>query len=169
MLAIHLWTEDGVSNEVLKRVLALETMGMGELKEYWQAVMGQPAPKYPRSYLVKRLAYRLQEQAEASLTPLDYAKARDILSVSGFDVEGTFRKKAPERRKQIALEPGQRLHRHWQGQHYEVLGLEGGEFEFRGRRYRSLTAVMKQITPTPWNPRQFFGLDKPSTKRTKKN
>jgi len=33
-----------------------------------------------------------------------------------------------------------------------------GGFEYRGRRYRSLSAIAREITGTRWNGPRFFGL-----------
>jgi hypothetical protein len=43
--------------------------------------------------------------------------------------------------------------------------LDGGAFEYRGRRYRSLSAIAKAITGAHWNGRLFFGLRKPKEEK----
>jgi hypothetical protein len=55
------------------------------------------------------------------------------------------------------LKPGTRLVREWQGRTYEVLVLDGG-FSWQGASYRSLSAVARKITGTPWSGPLFFGL-----------
>ena len=44
-----------------------------------------------------------------------------------------------------------------QGRTYEVLVLDGG-FSWQGTSYRSLSAVARKITGTPWSGPLFFGL-----------
>jgi hypothetical protein len=55
------------------------------------------------------------------------------------------------------LKPGTRLVREWQGRTYEVLVLDGA-FSWQGTSYRSLSAVARKITGTPWSGPLFFGL-----------
>jgi hypothetical protein len=55
------------------------------------------------------------------------------------------------------LTPGTRLLRQWQGRTYEVLVLDDGFF-WQGTRYRSLSAIARQITGTAWSGPLFFGL-----------
>ena len=55
------------------------------------------------------------------------------------------------------LKPGTRLIREWRGRSYEVLVLDDG-FSWHGRRYRSLSAIARQITGTAWSGPLFFGL-----------
>ena len=55
------------------------------------------------------------------------------------------------------LKPGTRLVREWQGRTYEVLVLDRG-FSWQGTHYRSLSAIARTITGTPWSGPLFFGL-----------
>jgi hypothetical protein len=52
---------------------------------------------------------------------------------------------------------GTRLIREYDGQRHEVTVVTGG-FEYRGRRYRSLSAIASAVTGTHWNGLAFFGL-----------
>lgn len=55
------------------------------------------------------------------------------------------------------LKPGTRLLREWQGHTFEVLvSLDG--FVYDGHTYRSLSAIARAITGTPWSGPAFFGL-----------
>ena len=55
------------------------------------------------------------------------------------------------------LAPGSQLVREWQGRTYRVIVLPDG-FECDGVRYRSLTAITREITGTAWSGPLFFGL-----------
>src|SRR5438270_6498222 len=61
------------------------------------------------------------------------------------------------RRPSLELKAGTRLVREWQGRTYEVLVLDEG-FSWQGTHYRSLSAVARKITGTPWSGPLFFGL-----------
>ena len=54
--------------------------------------------------------------------------------------------------------------REWQGRTYDVLVLDDG-FSWQGTRYRSLSAIARKITGTPWSKPLFFGL-KPNRSAT---
>ncbi|KEZ00655.1 hypothetical protein AI27_03015 [Sphingomonas sp. BHC-A] len=58
------------------------------------------------------------------------------------------------------LTVGTRLVRDWHGVGHTVIVLDEG-FEYKGQRWRSLTAVAKAITGTHWNGNRFFGLTEP--------
>jgi hypothetical protein len=55
------------------------------------------------------------------------------------------------------LKPGTRLMREWQGRTYDVLVLDDG-LSWQGTRYRSLSAIAREITGTAWSGPLFFGL-----------
>ena len=54
-------------NGVLRQLAELETLDMARLKERWRALFGTEPPGYNRPFLVKRLAYRIQELAYGGL------------------------------------------------------------------------------------------------------
>ena len=56
-----------------------------------------------------------------------------------------------------ALPIGSRLAREWQGRTYLVT-LTADGFDFDGGTYRSLSAIARAITGTPWSGPLFFGL-----------
>ena len=123
-----------------------------ELKQLWQDLFGKPAPPFTRSYLISRLAYRVQELALGGLKPATRARL-DALA-AGLDPKAA--------RKRTATRPvaGTRLVREWGGAEHIVTVLVVG-FEHQGRRYQSLSAVARAITGTRWNGLVFFGLKRP--------
>src|SRR5205823_14733537 len=75
---------------------------------------------------------------------------------------GTLRSSStiPERirrRARLELKSGTRLFREWRGRTYEVLVLDNS-FSWQGTSYRSLSALARKITGTPWSGPLFFGL-----------
>ena len=54
------------------------------------------------------------------------------------------------------LRPGTRLLREWRGATHEVLVVTHG-FEHAGKTYKSLSAIARAITGTPWSGPAFFG------------
>ena len=147
-----------MKQSVLKQVAELPNLDSGQLKERWRTLYGSEPPAYNKSYLVKRLAYRIQELAFGGLSEAAQAQLRDALD--GDDADGVASRMHRRRRKDGMPVTGTRLVREWQGNRYEVTVVHGG-FEFEGRKYRSLTAITKAITGTHWNGPGFFGLRKP--------
>ena len=50
-----------VRHSVLRQLATLETMSMDQLREKWRDLYGGEPPGYKRQFLIKRLAYRIQE------------------------------------------------------------------------------------------------------------
>ena len=138
--------------QVLARLAALKDMTVRELKSEWQALMGSAAPNNSRSFLQQRLAYRIQELTWGGLTK----PVRQLLDALADEVEG---KKV---RNSVISDPrnpviGTRLVREWDGAEHVITVLKDG-FDWQGRRYKSLSAVARDITGTQWNGYRFFGL-----------
>ena len=55
-----------------------------------------------------------------------------------------------------SLRPGSRLVREWNGRSHHVHVLDNG-FAFKGRVYRSLSAIAREITGAHWSGPRFFG------------
>ena len=141
-----------MNDPVLARVAAIKTMPTPALKSMWRDLHGTEAPPYNRRFLESRLAYRIQELAYGGLRP-ETVKRLDALAR---DVEDTNPKTRRIRtdRKPIA---GTRLLREFQGvEHIVTVTVEG--YEYRGRPYKSLSAIAKTITGVKWNGWVFFGL-----------
>ena len=54
--------------------------------------------------------------------------------------------------------------REWQGDCHDVLVLDDG-FAWRGKTWRSLSAIAQEITGTHWSGPRFFGLGNPERSR----
>ena len=129
---------------------ALQKLSLGELKQRWQDLYGSECPaRMSRFFLVRALAYRIQEQA---LGGLDRATRRRLARASEDLAAGrTPATSAPK------IKPGTRLLREWQGVVYDVMVLESG-VQYRGESWPSLSAVAREITGTRWSGPRFFGL-----------
>lgn len=129
---------------------ALQQLSRGELKQRWDRFYGSPCPpRMSRIFLLRALAYGIQEQA---LGGLDRATRRRLDRAAADLAAG--RTPAPPGPK---IKPGTRLLREWQGKVHEVIVLEEG-VEYRGEAWPSLSAVARKITGTRWSGPRFFGL-----------
>jgi hypothetical protein len=99
----------------------------------------------------------VQEVALGGLRPERQRELRQI--AHQFNQTGEIRRHA-----RLELKSGTRLVREWQSRTYEVLVLDDG-FSWQGTHYRSLSAVARKITGTPWSGPLFFGLkrNRPAT------
>jgi DUF2924 family protein len=133
----------------------LRALTAPELVERYVEVFGRlPRVKQP-SWLLRRLAWRVQEQRLGGLS--DTAKARLEVLIAEIDLplDGARKQIKPARRGGTTL--GTTVSRTWKGLEIRATAVEGG-WEHEGVRYRSLTAIAKQVTGTHWNGKLFFGL-----------
>jgi hypothetical protein len=141
-----------MNDPVLARVAAIKTMPTPALKTMWRDLHGTEAPPYNRRFLESRLAYRIQELAYGGLKP-ETVKRLDALARGVEDTNPKTRRIRTDR-KPVA---GTRLLREFQGvEHIVTVTVEG--YEYRGRPYKSLSAIARAITGVQWNGWVFFGL-----------
>jgi hypothetical protein len=95
--------------------------------------------------MLRAVAYKLQERAYGGLS----AAVRRAL----MNREPTVLAKSHTQQ----IRPGTVLVREWQGKTHRVEVIEGGAV-YRGRRYRSLSEVAREITGSRWSGPRFFGL-----------
>ena len=123
-------------------VAALEGMHLQELREIWRERFGAPPTIRSTEMLRLLLAWRIQAVALGGLDK----DTRDALARTGRVVaEGQD------------LGMGATLRRTWNGEDHVVTVVDGG-FEWRGRTFKSLSAVATTIAGTRWNGPRFFGL-----------
>ena len=106
------------------------------LNQRWLALFDHPPPGRLQNGLVRRVLVWQAQMEGAGLKPAQRLS-------SG--------------RPSAALRPGTRLLRQWQDSTHEVLVLESG-FQYAGKTHRSLSAVARAITGTPWSGPAFFGV-----------
>jgi Protein of unknown function (DUF2924) len=137
-----------VCREALAR---LPELALSELRQQWRALYKSDAsPHLSREFLMRAIAYRLQEVALGGLPRERQRQLRQI--AQQFNETGEIR-----RRARLELKSGTRLVREWRGRTYEVLVLDDG-FSWQGAQYSSLSAVTRKITGTAWSGPLFFGL-----------
>ncbi len=161
-----------MSVTIAAQVKALESMTVHQLRDRWLEVFGEETKQRHRRYLIKRLAWKLQEDQLPKLTPEQEARVQEYMREyeamppeQWFPNAGRGRRsrasKTPSSwsRHRILPPPGSLLTRSFRGQDVAVKILDKG-FEYNGRVFRSLSGVAREITGTSWNGWKFFGLDK---------
>ena len=131
-------------------IAGLSKASIKDLRERWKAMHGKASSQeIGRSFLIRAIAYRLQEKAFGGLKP----SAQRVLDRIGAG------------RCEAALEPvakrrasaGTVLIREWRGVRHRVVVLDN-DVTYRGRRYKSLSEVARAITGARWSGPLFFGL-----------
>jgi len=147
----------------------LRDLTVAELRERYAAVFGEPTTSRHKEYLRKRIAWRMQANAEGGLTARARRRAEELadeadlrlLAPAARTVTGPLpasREDRPPMHRDPRLPvPGTVLVRKYRGQTITVTVLENG-IDYAGQVYRSLTAVAKAVTGSHWNGRLFFGL-----------
>ena len=145
----------GFLSDVAAQLKALAKMGAPELRALWQATFGRPQPKWAqKDFLMRALAYHFQEKAFGGLKP---AARRQLLRYAEeVEFKGDTIASLDKRR----IKPGTRIVRQWKGETHLITALEQG-FEYRSRRYTSLSEIARLITGTRWSGPAFFGLKRP--------
>ncbi|MBF0184716.1 MAG: DUF2924 domain-containing protein [Magnetococcales bacterium] len=136
----------------LSEITALPGKSIQDLNQMWRKQFASDPPQAGKDYLVRRLAYRIQELAFGGLT------GAAVTLLDGLK-QGPVSGKAPTKAEAVTPAPGARMIRTWQGVEHVVTVLDAG-FEYQGRKYASLSSVAKAITGTHWSGPLFFGLRK---------
>lgn len=154
---------------VAKEVAALERMTVNELRERYAEVFGEPTRVRHKGWLVRRIIWRLQAQAEGDLSERARRRAAELANDANLR---TMPPKAPrhmvavaERTKTGTLRrserglppPGSVITRDYKGRKLRVTVLHDG-FEFEGEVYKSLSAVAKTVTGSHTSGNLFFRL-----------
>ncbi len=137
--------------ELVRKILAVNRMTTGELKEELQRLTGQESNTFNRPYLMRRVAFLIQAQAGSG------GDAPDAQNPPG---PGPL----PIRDRRLPS-PGSEIVKRYKGHEIRVRITENG-FECFGASFPTLTAVAKAVTGQRFiNGFLFFGLVK--RKRTK--
>ncbi len=141
---------EGAAEVLAGDLVALPNLSREALKARWWELFGSAPPsRLGRALMVRGIACRLQEQDLGGLKPAVRRRlaqaAEDIAAGRSWPVSSP------------AIKPGTRLLREWQGVTHEVIVLEDC-VQFRGRTWRSLSAVAREITGARWSGPLFFGL-----------
>jgi hypothetical protein len=134
---------------VAEQVATLPHLSMDDLWSLWDELFDRRPCHHNRAGLENRLAYRLQERACGGLKP-SVRKRLEQIGETGI---------VPRLASQAQqLLPGTLLTRTYNGREHRVIVRGVGNFEWEGRRYKSLSAIARAITGTQWNGLVFFGL-----------
>jgi hypothetical protein len=154
---------------VIRSIEELGSLKIPVLKKRYRELFGEESKSSNKQFLFRRIAWRLQANAEGDLSErarrraVDIADDRDLRvrapkefvarPESGF---GSIDRTRPTKDYRLP-EPGTLLTRRLGDRQIVVKVLSDG-FEYESRRYRSLSAIAREVTGTRWNGLLFFGL-----------
>jgi hypothetical protein len=174
---------------VARDLAELGVLPSRELARRHLELFGESTRSNNRDYLIRKLAWKIQENAFGGLTP----RAHNRISELGDDVPHSWRRRAAEKlgvvripvltrsapasassKKEVAAAAANRerprdprlppvgsvLGRMYAGERHDVRVLDAG-FEYQGKVFNSLSQVARAITGTAWNGFGFFGLGSP--------
>jgi hypothetical protein len=136
---------------IAQRLTELSQLNKPSLCELWKELFQTPPPlRLRRRLIIQILAYRMQEQAFASLNPASRGRLRQLARALEADSKTTI----PATR---SLGPGTRLVRQWRDQ-VHLVNVEADGYEYQGARFQSLSEIARLITGTRWSGPLFFGI-----------
>jgi len=157
-----------MNQNVHAEIAALRGMSPAQLRDKYLQVFGEATRTGNRAFLYKRLAWRLQSQAEGTLSERARQRASELARDA--DIRMTMPRTptttpgasprvvaAPVAGGNRLPMPGAILTRKYRGRVIEVTVLPKG-FDYNGQVYRSLSAVATAVTGSHWNGHLFFGL-----------
>ncbi len=161
--------------DIAKEIDALQHMATSELAERYEELYGQPVRTRHRAYLIRKVAWRIQANAEGDLTERARKRAAEIADDAdvrvmapkttivppGDDVDVSVTRELPngEHNDPRIPSPGSAIMREYKGRTLRVVVLADNDgFEFEGERFRTLSAIAKKVTGSHINGFRFFRL-----------
>ncbi len=158
-----------MEQSMLCEIDRLRQMTVGELRDEWFRVCGEPCRSRNRDYLWRRLAWEIQARALGGLSDRAKERLADLapttftraLPPRDFQLPGGDAGPPPARpttvRDARLPSPGTVIVRRWRGRDLRLLVLQDG-YELDGARYGSLTEAARAATGSHWNGRLFWGV-----------
>lgn len=140
-----------MAQDTAKQLESLSRLKNTEFHALWLEFFGKPLQVPSRKdFLVRCLAYRLQERAYGGLNVSTRKRLRKLAE----EIEAS---PTSDLRDTPRIKPGTRLIREWRGEIHKVTVTDNG-FAYCGKRYKSLSEIARLITGTHWSGPLFFGL-----------
>ena len=154
--------------QVAHKIDQLERMTHSQLAARFEEVFGEPCRSRNRRYLIRRIAWRLQADAEGGLSQRARRRAAALANLADARVTPPRNGPAPASTSAATIKlppgrdsrlppPGSWLERSYKGRIVRVF-VGDDSFEYDGCRYRSLSAVAKAVTGSHINGFVFFKL-----------
>jgi len=160
-----------MAQAVLAAIEELRRLNVSALRRKYQEVFGEESRSFNKEFLFRRIAWRLQANAEGGLSERARHRAAEIVDDSDLRTRAPKAFLPPQAPSNVTCAvdhtqpqrdwrlppPGTLLTRRVDDRQIVVKVLDKG-FEFETRRYGSLSAIAREVTGTRWNGLLFFGL-----------
>lgn len=151
---------------IVNEVAALQRLSIGQLRQRFAELFGEATNASNRTWLIKRMAWRMQALAEGDLSERARRRAAELARDADLRLNPPQPKATtttttteavhvPAAVDQRLPPPGTILARPYKGQLVQVQVLTDG-FAYAGRVYPSLSAVAKTVTGSHCNGFLFF-------------
>jgi hypothetical protein len=159
-----------MKESLISKIMAMKDLPSKELQERYEALFhGKKSPINNRTYLWRRIAYKMQEIEYGGLPKEAQNKLQELISEHDpindkslrhekvlSETQAIKTKSKPVRDRRLPI-PGTIITKEYKGTKIQVKTLEKG-FEYQNKVYRSLTAIAKEITGAHWNGFLFFNI-----------
>ncbi len=158
-----------MSPKIAAEVAQLPDLTITQLAERYEQVFKEECRSRNKQYLIRRIAWRLQANDEGGLSLETIRKAKELA------IDAEVRVTAPREHKNTRVvrpepnafvdwdarlpPPGNMVERQYKGRMIRVVVLQEG-FEYEGQRYRSLSAIAKEVSGSHCNGFLFFRLER---------
>lgn len=130
----------------------LELLSRKELGQIWLKTFKTELPNHIHKFYVVK--YLIWQNENEGLTPVTEKRINKMVEKLYQSDGKSFEKLEPSK---IKFTTGTKLIREFKGRKHEVIATDKG-FEYKGRIYKSLSAIANEITGTRWNGKRFFGV-----------
>ena len=148
---------------IINQLQNLKDMDISKIQALYKELYGKESNGTHKTYLWRKVAYKLQEQEYSSLS----AKAKERLQalIEEYDPinnkvlrpdKAIISQQLPIKDKRLPI-PGTVITKGYKSLNYQVKVLEKG-FEYNQKIYKTLSAIAKEITGAHWNGYLFFSL-----------
>jgi len=154
---------------IIAAIEDLPQLKVAALQKRYRELFGEESKSSNKQFLFRRIAFRLQANAEGDLSERARRRASEIADDRDLRMRapkefvarpvsdsGSVDRTRPPKDYRLPA-PGTLLTRRVGDRQIVVKVLSDG-FEFESRRYRSLSAIAREVTGTRWNGVLFFGL-----------
>ena len=158
-------------NDVAGELDDLGRMSTNELCARYQKLFGQPVRTRHKAYLIRKIAWRIQAIAEGDLSERARKRAAELANDADVRVMAPRATTTPPTanggQRVVSTigngdprlpAPGNAIMRTYKGRTIRVIVRDDG-LEYEGQRYKTLTAVAKQVTGSHMNGFRFFKLE----------
>jgi len=147
----------------MNEIMALKNAPAEELLKRYKELYGEDATGTHKTYLWRKVAYKLQEHKNGGLSAKAKGKLKALIEEFDPINNKALRPDRPMVSQQASVKdkrlpiPGTVITKEYRDAKYQVKVLEKG-FEYNGKIYKTLSAIAKEITGAHWNGYLFFNL-----------